>query len=103
LLSFRPQLERIAVTVGSDRYPREVEEVFALLGHPVWDLPDYDPDQAVAWLADPEFVARADVRQVRAMLTACARGERFCDGWWGAVLRDGRLFRVLDRLGKLPR
>ena len=35
------------------------------------------------------------------MLTFCVRGERFCDGHWGAMVREGRIGAILHRLQQL--
>jgi len=52
-------------------------------------------------LEDVEFVRSADLDQVKTMLTWCVRGERFCDGHWGGVLKAGHIRRLLQRLAEL--
>ncbi|MFN8413162.1 MAG: DUF6508 domain-containing protein [Anaerolineales bacterium] len=32
------------------------------------------------------------------MLTFCVRGERFSDGHWGAMIEEGYIRRLLERL-----
>jgi len=35
------------------------------------------------------------------MLTYCVRGERFGDGDWGAMIEDGHVRRLLERLAEI--
>jgi hypothetical protein len=35
------------------------------------------------------------------MLTYVVRGERFCDGHWGAMVEGGQVRRLLQRLAEL--
>lgn len=50
---------------------------------------------------DEDAVARADLARIRAMITCCVRGERFCDGYWGAMIEGGHIRRVLERISQL--
>ena len=43
----------------------------------------------------------ASLAQIKTMLTFCVRGERFCDGHWGAMVSEGRIGAILHRLSKL--
>jgi hypothetical protein len=48
-----------------------------------------------------EAIASATLAEVKTMLTFCVRGERFCDGHWGAVIGQGRIGAILRRLEQL--
>jgi hypothetical protein len=57
-----------------------------------------------AWLArtdapfDPGRIATMDRPDLMMLLLAIQRGERFCDGHWGAMLRDGIFLAIARRL-----
>ena len=90
-----------AITMPHPVYLPDVEEFFRLAGQPCWSDYDYDPVQAGKMLADEQLIRQASMAQVKTMLTYCARGERFCDGLWGAVLGSGRVQALLRRLREL--
>ncbi|MEI2789718.1 MAG: DUF6508 domain-containing protein [Steroidobacteraceae bacterium] len=46
-------------------------------------------------------VRRASLDEIRTMLTYCVRGERFCDGHWGAQILGAHVRRLLERLVEL--
>lgn len=52
-------------------------------------------------LEDDEVVNTADLAQIKTMLTYCVRGERFCEGHWSAMIEDGDVRRLLQRLAEL--
>jgi hypothetical protein len=66
-----------------------------------WLDPQYDPSIAGNWLRDDEFIARANLQQVRSMLTCVVRGERFCDGYFADAVKAGRIGALLRRLAAL--
>jgi hypothetical protein len=90
--------EEGVITMPYPSYPSEVEEFFRLAGQPWWSDRGYDPETAGKMLADDALVALASLSQIKTMLTFCVRGERFCDGHWGAVIREGRVGALLRRL-----
>src|SRR5690242_19925156 len=61
-------------------YSRVVDEFFSLAASECWRDYDYAPEEAGSMIADPEFIRRASIDQIKTMLTYCVRGERFCDG-----------------------
>ena len=71
---------------------------FDLLAQPEWSDPSYDPATAAAIIADARQVEDASLAQLRSLLTWCQRGERFNEGHHAALLADGRLQRVMQRL-----
>ena len=82
-------------------YPPVVEEFFRLAGQDCWCDFQYAPEQAGEMVRDDAAVASASLAQIKTMLTFCVRGERFCDGHWGAMVREGRIGAILRRLGQL--
>jgi hypothetical protein len=82
-------------------YPRAVTEFFYVASQPCWRDDAYDARAAEALARDRARVRGAGLRELRAMLTWCVRGERAREGHWGAVLEDGTVFAILARLQEL--
>lgn len=82
-------------------YPATVTDLFAELGEPPWVAYDYDPPTDRARLTDAECIARADIDELKRLLTAASHGERFCDGWWITALELGSLHRIVQRMRSL--
>jgi hypothetical protein len=78
-----------------------VVEFFGVAGQHFWSDYEYHPQEAGAMLADDDCVAGAGLAQIKTMLTYCVRGERFCDGHWGAMVESGRVQALLRRLVEL--
>jgi hypothetical protein len=49
-------------------------------------------------LEDDDFIQQGSLEQVKSMLTYYVRGERFCDGHCLALLEEGRIVNLLNRL-----
>jgi hypothetical protein len=47
---------------------------------------------------DPDRIARMDEADLNMLLLAIRRGERFCDGHWAAMVRDGVFLAIAHRL-----
>jgi hypothetical protein len=82
-------------------YTADVNLFFHYASQPCWSDSDYTSKRADAWLEDDGFIVRASLEQIRTLLTFCARGERFCEGFWGEVLARGRVQMILRRLLEL--
>lgn len=82
-------------------YSDVVQDFFRIAAGECWMDRDYQPEEAGRMLDDHEAVRTADLAGIRAMLTYCVRGERFCDGHWAAMIRDGHIARLLERLAEL--
>lgn len=87
-----------AITMPYPVYPPDVQEFFRLAARPCWSDDGYEPTAAATMLEDDKTIQQATIDQVRAMVTHCVRGERFCDGHWEAVLRSGKIVALLRRL-----
>ena len=68
-----------------------------------WMDHDYDPEVAQRLIADEAHIRTATISQIRVLLTYFVRGERFCEGWWGGMIRDGHVRRILERLDEIGR
>jgi len=77
-----------------------VEEFFnAVRG--VWIDYEYNPELAYQMLRDEQAVRNASLSQIKSMLTFCVRGERFSDGHWSAMIENGYIRRLLERLDEI--
>jgi hypothetical protein len=79
-------------------YADWVSHFFRLAGQDCWTDPGYQPQAAARLIEDDARVATASLEQIRTLLTYCVRGERFCDGHWIALIDEGRLVAILERL-----
>lgn len=82
-------------------YDPLVEEFFRSAAAECWLDYGYRPEEAHRMLEDEDFLKTAGLLQIKTMLTYCLRGERFCDGHWGAVIEGGYIRRLLERLAEL--
>jgi hypothetical protein len=90
-----------AVTLPWPDYSAVVKEFFGGGSGKCWTDPDYLSSGAQELLLDARKVAGVTLEQVRSMLTFCCRGERFCDGHWAAMLEQGHVCRLLERVAEL--
>jgi hypothetical protein len=88
-------------TISYPTYNRVVDDFFRLASSECWDDHEYIPDQAGEMLGNENLVKNASLSQIKTMLTFCVRGERFCDGHWGAMIEGGQIRRLLERLIEL--
>ena len=88
-------------TMPFPTYPPVVEEFFSLAGQDCWSDFGYDPSAAGELVHSDEAIASASLAHIKTMLTFCVRGERFCDGHWGAIIQEGRIGAILRRLQQL--
>jgi len=89
------------ITMPFPVYRPEVLEFFHLAAQPQWTDRKYHQPEAAKMVRDAAFIARADLDQIRTMLTFCARGERFCDGHWAEMIESGTIAKLLRRLKDL--
>lgn len=82
-------------------YASATSEFFHLVAKDCWRDSEYLDKNVGELLADPQRVATASLAEIRSMLTWCARGERYSEGHWAAVINDGRIRNVLLRLQEL--
>lgn len=89
------------LTMAYPTYNRVVKEFFEVASSACWADYGYDPGEAGRMLEDEDFVKTANLAQIKTMLTFCVRGERFCDGHWGSMVKAGHIRRLLERLAEL--
>lgn len=82
-------------------YREVVTEFFRRVPSECWRDYTYRPEEAMPMVKNADFISSANIDQIKTMLTCCHRGERFCDGHWGAMIRDGYIRRLLVRLTEL--
>lgn len=88
-------------TMPWPEYDPLVVDFFKVASGQCWSDYEYRPDVAGRMLTDAAVVERADLKQIRTMLTSCVRGERFCSGHWGAKIERGYIPRLLLRLAEI--
>ena len=94
------KLEDGSITLPYPKYDPFVEEFFRHVSSKWLDY-EYDPGQAYQMLKDENRVKAASLAEIKAMLTFCVRGERFSDGHWAAMIEQGYIRRLLERLNEI--
>ncbi len=89
------------ITMPWPEYEDVVIEFFQAASAACWTDYHYHPGDARRLLEDDDAVRAADLARIKTMLTYCVRGERFCDGHWGAMIEHGRVRLLLERLAEL--
>lgn len=79
-------------------YQEEVVAFFRLAGSEPWCDHDYAQKDVPALIREPGFIEGASLEELKTILTYCVRGERFGDGFWGALIQQGLIQRLLKRL-----
>jgi hypothetical protein len=82
-------------------YHEGVMAFFQTAAREGWSDHGYRPEAAGRMLRDPDRVKGASLSEVRTMLTYGVRGERFCDGHWAALITQGHIRRLLERLARI--
>jgi hypothetical protein len=88
-------------TMPWPKYSPVVGKFVSIASKKCWSDSNYSPEEAAKMLKNEQFVSRATLTQVRAMLTFCVRWERFCDGHWAAMIEEGHVRNLLTRLHQL--
>jgi hypothetical protein len=79
-------------------YASIVGEFFSVASKDCWCDFQYSAHDPAAKLDSLGFIENASLAELKTLLTFCARGERFCDGHWGAMIEAGYIVRILRRL-----
>ena len=79
-------------------YPDEVSALMRYITASPWCNPQYKPTETKAVL---ERIQGANLDEVRSVLTAASRSERFCTGAWKDALEVGRLDLIVARAEEL--
>ena len=99
--TYKPIQEWIGGFFPYPVYAEPVKAFFELLEDPFWCDREYARKVTADMLADEKRIAQADISIIRSMLTYCKRGEKFCSGHRGAMVREGNLAALLKRLAAL--
>lgn len=82
-------------------YTHVVNEFFQTASKECWYDYSYSAENAANMLEEKNGVETGDLNQIKTMLTFCVRGERFCDGHWSAMIEEGHIWRILERLSEM--
>ena len=88
-------------TLPYPRYNPLVDEFFSHVSGDGWLDYEYNPETAYEMLKDENLVKSASLEHIKTMLTFCVRGERFSDGHWEEMIRQGYIRRLLERLNEI--
>ena len=81
-------------------YPEQIRELMTYITTSVWCNSQYKPAKTKQI---PDHLDQADLEEVRSLLTALSRSERFLTGSWKNALESGRLENVVQRAEQLIR
>jgi hypothetical protein len=79
-------------------YDPAVTEFFKILSEEQWCDFQYKSGETKEKIGEKEFIQQASLEEIKTMLTYCTRGERFCDGYWAAMIEEGYIVAILRRL-----
>ncbi len=88
-------------TIPRPEYDETVEAFFLTASSECWSDYNYHPEETCQMLENNSIVDIADLAQIKTMLTYCVRGEKFCEGHWGAMIESGHIRRLLQRLAQI--
>ena len=81
-------------------YPGEIGELMRYISTSLWCNHQYKPTEVRGILTRLES---ADLDEIRSVLTAISRSERFCTGAWKSALDNGKLDPVVRRAEQLTK
>ena len=93
--------ESKTIALSYPRYATDVSSFFQVLSEPQWVQFDYMTDRTRELVSDIDKLKDASIDDVKAVLTWCSRGERFCDGLYESALKNGVIQAALRRLSSL--
>jgi len=79
-------------------YEPIVKEFFRLVSQKQWCDYNYQPKEIAEKLSQEYYIEHCSLAEIKLLITYCVRGERFCDGHWGAMIEKGFLCQILQRL-----
>jgi len=82
-------------------YEDIVLKFFRVAAKDCWCDYKYSVKEASEMIRNEELIKNANISQIKTMLTYCVRGERFCEGHWDAMIREGYIRRLLERLSTI--
>lgn len=85
-------------TMPWPEYETAVSEFVKAASKLCWKDHEYVSKPVQDWLQEPAGIEAALLDQLRSLLTYFVRGERFCDGHRAAMISEGYVTRILQRL-----
>lgn len=82
-------------------YASVVDEFVAAASKECWTDHEYTSRGVPGMLDWEAGLAGLGIDDLKSVLTFFVRGERFCDGHWGAMIEAGHMRRVLERLAEI--
>ncbi len=82
-------------------YNKTVMEFCDVVEKKCWVDYDYLSKNPERMFTDEDFIKNANLDEIKAMLTYCIRGERFCSFHLDGMIKDGYIRRILERLAEL--
>ncbi len=92
------QNEGGVVIAPEPEYDQLVINFFEEAASKYWTDYNYYPEKSRMMLQNKYFIKTASLHNIKTMITYCARGERFSDGHWGAMIEEGYIKQLLERL-----
>ncbi len=97
-LAAKAMLDQVTHPHGYPNYPAEISTFMKSLTSKPWGNTAYDPSKTMELLAHLDSAEPIDIRSI---LTAFGRGERFGDGYWIAMLESDHFPAVIARAKEL--
>lgn len=91
-------VDKIKRTHGYPYYPKEISDFMHSLCFETWVNHSYRANEISNILS---HIEQADFNEIREVLTAVSRAERFCDGSWEETLSTKMLDPVFARLREI--
>ena len=91
-------VDQIKYVNGYPDYPKTVSQFMLSLSSGKWGNTGYQPSQTPQLI---KSIPTATMVDLRSILTACSRSERFGDGNWISFLHGDVIEKVIDRAKEL--
>lgn len=79
-------------------YKKDVVKFMDMCHQNCWVDCDYDLKKPEIILKDMVLIKSASLEEIKALLTFCNRGERFCDGHIASMFENGVIKSIINRL-----
>ncbi|MBF0430768.1 MAG: hypothetical protein HQK83_05785 [Fibrobacteria bacterium] len=99
-----PEIEKDkdgANIIPSPCYEKTVDDFFDEVSRDCWCDFDYLKNKGPEMARDSDKIKTASLEEIKAILTFCVRGERFCSGSWAGLIKNGTIKNIIERLLEL--
>ncbi|VEP11931.1 conserved hypothetical protein [Hyella patelloides LEGE 07179] len=83
-------------------YTESVEHFFRLASKSCWFVSVSKRFDSKI-LEDGKFINNASLKEIKIMLDYFLRAERYCDGFWASLIKDGTICALLERLKEIKK